>query len=148
MTLPLPYSLGDDEEPVQANFKAIAQQFPLSRKSMAVESPHEVGTAGEPAFQGTWANFGSTWRGARFWKDPVGVVHLEGLVAGGATATTVFTLPAGYRPGMGVLFGSDMNAQVHARIDVESDGDVIARFGAGGTNIYVSLSGISFRQEQ
>lgn len=148
MTLPLPFTLPGDDDPIQGNFDTIKQQFPLSRRHMKLETPHVVGAAGEPGFLNSWANFGATWQGARFWKDPMGLVHLEGLVAGGATATVIFTLPVGYRPSAGVLFGSDMSATVHARIDVESDGDVVARFGTGGTNVYVSLSGISFRQEQ
>lgn len=148
MTLPLPYTLPPEEEPVQSNFDAIAKQFPLSRRHMKVEDPHVVGDSGEPAFQNSWGNFGGGWRGARFWKDPMGLVHLEGLIDGGATATVALTLPEGYRPGEGVMFGSVMNNVVIVRIDVEADGDVIPRFGTGGTNTYVSLSGISFKQEQ
>jgi hypothetical protein len=59
---------------------------------------HYVGDPGEPAFGGTWTNHGSSWQRARFRKDAFGVVFISGLVTGGADVTTVFTLPAGYRP--------------------------------------------------
>lgn len=148
MALPLPYVVRDDD--VQGNFDELKKQWPLSRQHMAIETPHRVGAAGEPAFQNGWANFDPsevTWRGARFWKDPMGLVHIEGLIAGGGGGTAAFRLPTGYLPGSGLIFTSDMNNIIHARIDLAPTGDVVVRFGTSGTNTYVSLSGISFKQE-
>jgi hypothetical protein len=63
----------------------------------APEAYHEVGAAGQPAFQNGWSNeapgFEST---AGFFKDPWGIVHLKGIVTGG-TVNTIFSLPPGYR---------------------------------------------------
>jgi hypothetical protein len=140
--LPLPYVASDPK--AQGNFDALAAQFPLSRKSLAVETPHDIGGAGEPAFQNSWANFGGGWQEARFWKTPDGMVHIEGLVAGGTVPTSVvFTLPAGYRPGANLIFATDTNLETHARLDIESDGEVRVR-AANAT--YVSLN-CSFKQE-
>lgn len=62
------------------------------------EAWHEVGAAGEPAFQNSWVNESPTTETtAAFYKDPFGVIHLKGLITGG-TNSTIFTLPAGYRP--------------------------------------------------
>lgn len=149
MALPLPFTITDPVEPeaVQGNFDAIKKEFPLSRKDMKVEAPHVVGDSGEPAFQNSWINYDTaTFRGARFWKDPMGVVHLEGLVKNGAAApSTVFTLPAGYRPGNGLIFAVIANNTI-ARVDVAPTGNIVWQ--AGGTNAFLSLAGITFKQEQ
>lgn len=63
----------------------------------APEAIHEVGAPGEPAFQSLWGNFGHGLTTAGFYKDPFGIVHLEGAVVGDSTGL-VFILPAGYRP--------------------------------------------------
>jgi hypothetical protein len=64
----------------------------------APEAYHEVGSAGEPAFQNSWTNeVPGLETTAAFFKDLSGVVHLKGIVTGGGN-NTIFTLPAGYRP--------------------------------------------------
>jgi hypothetical protein len=67
----------------------------------APEPFHEVGASGEPGFQHSWGNSGGPNETAAFYKDREGVVHLKGGVTGGATDTTIFQLPAGYRPASG-----------------------------------------------
>lgn len=57
------------------------------------EAWHVIGSAGEPAYAGTWNG------NAAFMKDLDGFVWLRGAAGGGA-AGTMFTLPAGYRPGV------------------------------------------------
>lgn len=145
MTLPLPFVVKDED--VQGNFDEIKKQFPISRRNMAVEQPHVVGDIGEPAFQNGWSNYDTTaFRGARFWKDPMGIVHVEGLVKGGTApgaGITIFALPAGYRPGIGLIFAVDSNS-AHGRADIAPTGEIVARIGNAA---YMSLNGISFKQE-
>jgi hypothetical protein len=70
------------------------------------EAIHYVGSPGEPTFQNSWANLNSiaTFQvsDAGFWKDKLGVAHLQGVLTGGTVATgptgTIFTLPAAYAP--------------------------------------------------
>ena len=58
-----------------------------------------VGAAGKPAFQNSWVNFPSgSWPTAAYRIDSEGWVTMRGLLTGGATNTTAFTLPVGYRP--------------------------------------------------
>src|SRR5258708_7048681 len=59
-----------------------------------------VGGAGAPAYQGAWAAaFDGGDEGVSFYKDPFGIVHLQGSTYNAGSATgTIFTLPAGYRP--------------------------------------------------
>jgi hypothetical protein len=149
MSLPLPFVIIPDDkvggiaDDIQANFDVLKNQFPLGRRHMQIESPHIVGAAGEPAFQNGWVNWGLGYEVTRFWKDPMGIVRIEGLVTAGGLGTTIFTLPAGYRPANRLIFVnySDTGA---GRVDVTSAGDVIHT--AGGNNYY-SIN-ISFKQEQ
>lgn len=142
MTLPLPYVIEDDA--IQGNFDALRQQFPLSRKSMKVESPNVIGAASQPAFENSWVNYDtSTFHGARFWKDPTGQVHLEGVIKSGTIPATAFTLPVGYRPSNGHLFVVISNGAI-GRVDVAPTGNVVVQ---AGNNTYVSLDGIHFKQE-
>lgn len=59
---------------------------------------HLVGTAGEPAFGAPFTSY----QAVGFRKDPLGRVHLKGLVITSGAAFgfgyTIFTLPIGYRP--------------------------------------------------
>jgi hypothetical protein len=143
MPLPLPYIVED--EPTQGNFDFIKQQFPLSRKNLKVESPTGIGDTGAPVFQNSWVNYDTAaYQVARYWRDPVGIVHIEGLVKDGTIATTIFALPAGYRPAKALIFAVDTNSG-HGRLDVTAAGLVIA---TSGGNTYYSLAGISFKQEQ
>ena len=61
------------------------------------EAVRYVGTGGQPAFENSWVNNDVSTRRAGFYKDR-GRVYLTGMIKTGASATTAFTLPAGYRP--------------------------------------------------
>lgn len=67
--------------------------------TLAQETMIEVGSGGgAPAFQNSWVNEDvTTYEPLKFWKDSLGMVHIQGLVKGGA-GVTIFTLPVGYRP--------------------------------------------------
>lgn len=144
MTFPLPYTVQD--QPTQANFDAFKQAFPLSRKAMSIETPNSVGGAGQPAFLNSWVNFSAGWQVARFWRDPMGVVHLEGLVKSGTPGATsvVFTLPTGYRPSFDLTAATYSAAGV-GRITVKSTGDVVVEV---GSTTWTSLLIPPFKQEQ
>ena len=106
-----------------------------------VEAWHEVGTAGNPAFAGSWKNFGGAFETAAFYKDPGGLVHLKGLVDVGSG--TIFTLPAGYRPAKTEVFTVVSTGGAFGEIRLASTGTLQLTVGTGSG--YVSLSGISFR---
>ena len=92
-----------------------------------------------PTLLNSWANFGSGFQTARYRRIGTQQVEIQGLVTGGTgPASTVFTLPAGFRPPLGLIFATVASANVVARIDVEADGDV--RWVAGGTNVFLSLN--------
>jgi hypothetical protein len=112
------------------------------------ENWKEVGTAGAPAFQNSWTNYGAPYNAAGFFKDSLGIVHLKGLIKNGALGfdKTIFTLPAGYRPA-----GRELRvicthlpgtAGGAGRLDIDTDGKLIP--GQGMTEWY-SLDGVTFR---
>jgi hypothetical protein len=104
------------------------------------EASREVGATGQPAYEGTWVAFDS--RGAHFYKDAAGRVHLEGVIKLGTIGTTAFTLPEGYRPRLGTrIFVVDSNT-AFGRVTIDTAGQVVP---VTGNNAYVVLDGISFR---
>lgn len=99
-----------------------------------------------PTLLNGWENYSSTgfYAPAGYWKDSCGVVHLTGMIKGGAIAagTTLFTLPEGYRPGGQELFAT-VSVNLPARVDVAKNGNVYIQ--SGGNAGWLSLCGISFR---
>lgn len=102
----------------------------------------KIGDTGQPAFTNAWVNFDGGWGPAAFWRDPLGIVHLRGLIKNGTVGQPVFTLPPGFRPAVNETFSTISNGAV-GRVDVTTDGLVTAQ--APSSNIYVSLSGLTFR---
>ncbi len=111
------------------------------------EAFREVGTPGNPAFENGWENFGpGLYDTAAFSKDPLGVVHLKGSVAGGAIGS-IFTLPVGYRPAKSQFFAVPANnAFGDVLVRGLSEGGAAGRvqFNTGNTS-FTSLDGITFR---
>ncbi len=93
-----------------------------------------------PTLLNSWANYGSGYSTAGYYKDAMGIVHLRGVVASGSS--TIFTLPAGYRPEFNGMFSTVTGLLNLGRIDVMSNGNVVF---VAGSNIYASLDGITFR---
>jgi hypothetical protein len=118
------------------NFRVGELQLP------EVEQPHFVGGSGEAAFAGAWVNYGSGYQEVNYYRDPFQRVFLSGLAKSGVIGTTIFTLPAGYRPRARLIFIQGVGSDTGNRIDIMSDGTVVPM---GGTNGYVSLEGIHFR---
>lgn len=65
---------------------------------------HNVGAAGQPAFQNGWVNGGAGNPPVAFRKYPDGRVRVRGYATTGTTGTAVFTLPSGYWPPTGTGF--------------------------------------------
>jgi hypothetical protein len=111
-----------------------------SIKLAPLEAYHQVGTSAIP-FENGWHDVAG-YAPARFYKDPFGVVHLEGLITGGG-ASFAFTLPKGYRPGANhewpIAVGSGGSGMPVATI---FSSGAVQVFDLGTAN---SLDGISFR---
>lgn len=117
------------------NFSVTQGQLP------AIEKPHLVGASGEVAFQNSWVNFGGTNASASYYKDSLGRVYLKGTIKTGASGTTAFTLPAGYRPQEAEIFPVVANG-AFGLVTVNPDGTVVV---STGSSTYTTLSGINYR---
>lgn len=109
------------------------------------EDWHYVGEAGEPAFLNSWANSAvSGTPKLAFRIRESGVVDLQGVAVSAGSATTVFSLPAGYAPSVKAPGFVGMSAAGDPyQVSVTADGDVrISPLPANG--VEVELSGQFF----
>jgi hypothetical protein len=92
------------------------------------------GVGGAPPFTNGWAvAFGHT---VRFRQDAAGNVHLRGVVNGGASGTSVFTLPVGMRPNQQTNIAVMANGSTGtATLAVMPTGLVVITFGGTGANL-------------
>lgn len=95
---------------------------PGSSVMVPMEGWHNIGAAGEPAFQNGWVNYGGVYAAVGFRKDPLGKVQLRGLVKTGASGTVAFTLPVGYRPPASMVFTCWASGSVLATVQINVDG--------------------------
>lgn len=99
-----------------------------------------------PTFTNSWVNYDVTYNQCGYYKDNFGIVHLRGLVKNGVDGTSIFTLPAGYRPQYRELLVI-ASVDHYGRLDIPTDGTVIPS--AGTTeNGWVCLDGVTFRAYQ
>lgn len=127
---------------VQENFDALAIEDDSQEGS---EAWHVVGSDPLGAnFAGTWTNFGGGLSVAAYYRDPFGVVHLKGQVAGGTVGTTIYGLPPGYRPSerLDVAVGTAAGDGA-STVSLMTNGTIVPAVAAGNTR--VSLDGVTFR---
>lgn len=118
----------------------------LAPGDLPLKSLRNVGETGEAAAFGTaWQSYGGGYLPARYYRDGAGVVHLEGYVKNTAAKTadsTIFGLPAGYRP-VGNVISDALVAT--GQVTVQPDGQV-AWFRSGGVDLPInSLTGIAMQ---
>lgn len=94
-----------------------------------------------PTLSGAWVNYGGAFSTAGYRKDSNGVVHLRGVVKSGTIGTAIFTLPAGYRPSMDMIFPVISNSTIGQINVTASTGVVQCNI---GNNASVTLDGITF----
>jgi hypothetical protein len=106
-----------------------------------LEAVHVVGAPGQPTFEHGCVT-GGVFGPVGFYKDPFGVVHLEGYIVGCTEGASAFTLPAGFRPptteSVVVVDGTGNTSSGLIRID--PDGAVVP-FGSS----MALISSVSFR---
>lgn len=95
------------------------------------------GALSPPTFANGWTATGDPYIEARFYRDRIGNVRLQGTLSPGTSGLAAFTLPSGYRPSKRVWFAVRGGSVV-----IEPTGEVIPT--SPGTSI--SLDGISFQQ--
>lgn len=95
--------------------------------------------SGGVGFQNSWVDYGSPFTPTRY-KKAGDIVEIQGLVKLGARPATIFTLPAGYRPIIDLIFASrDAGAaSTYSELRVNTDGTVVCQVGAN--NAFFSVS--------
>ena len=108
----------------------------------APEAWHEIGAAGQPAFQNGWQNGDpASSTTAAYYRDPFGVLHFKGVVDNGSAGSTIFTLPVGYRPSKS-LVATVSQSGVAAELSVSSNGSVGL---ITGSSAAAWIDGVTFR---
>ena len=88
--------------------------------------------------QNGWSNSGNGFSEVAFFKDSMGIVHLRGVLSGGASGQPMLTLPAGYRPEARKAYAT----YGCPFLEIKADGTVRDNSAAGGD---ISLDGVTFR---
>lgn len=99
--------------------------------------PQPATTWVSPTLNSPWTNYSGGWQAARYTRDAMGTVFIEGLVNGAPAPSVIFNLPAGFRPAAGLIFSTVANNSF-ARIDVAANGDV--SWNTGGTSAFISIN--------
>lgn len=97
--------------------------------------------------QNGWVFYGAPYSTPQYTRSSDGLVVLKGLIRSGTATdgTTLFTLPAGYRPSQRLLLSSEDNGS-WARIDVLPNGLVTIQ--SNGNSAWLALDSIHFMAEQ
>lgn len=113
-----------------------------------VQSPHDFPNGGPwivPSMLNSWVNYGGGYSTTGYFKDTMGIVHIQGTVKSGtSTDATIFTLPAGYCPASYGQFATPAGAGAAVAIIRILTNGVVAPI-AGGSTTITSLDGITFR---
>lgn len=103
----------------------------------------EFGKSGTPAYEHGWVDYGAPYFAPGYWKDPLGFIHLRGVIKSGTVGSSAFTLPPGARPishpGPFIVLSNG----AAGRVDIGTDGTITPI--APSSNVYVVLDGIYFR---
>ena len=147
--LNLTATFGAGNEPSREQMDEILKQFPNSwfagtkeilpisqvGKMLMVQPPWI-----SPTLVNGFENFGGTDSVAGYMKDSMGFVHLAGRIKTGASGTSPWRLPVGYRPQYNIVVPNVSN-NVFGYATIELNGLI----GVYGNATSYSLSGITFK---
>lgn len=97
-------------------------------------------------FVNSWVNYSNEYNPGGYYRDGDGIVRLRGLIKSG-TASTICTLPSGYRPGYRILTNGHTSSYTACRVDITTGGEITLQHSTY-SNTWVSLDGIHFKAEQ
>ncbi len=103
--------------------------------------PAPVAAWAAPVLLNSWVNYDATYEPAGYYLDRKRV-FIKGFIKNGVMNVTLFNLPVGFRPPLG-LVTTAITAGGLATVEIRANGDVAII--ANGTNVWVSLSNLSFR---
>ena len=119
----------------------------MAQKIKRTQITDSFATFTPATMQNGWIRYDTEYRTPGYYKDAMGVVHLQGLIKGGTILASAFTLPEGFRPSARSIFTTLTGANNTAgRIDILSNGQVVPQTGVN--NAWVTLEGIQFLADQ
>lgn len=95
-----------------------------------------------PTLLNSWVNYGAGNYEAGYWKDSQGWVHLRGTIKSGVVPSTVFVLPAGYRPLNTIHLPASAGGGTIFTLSVMATGDI--NVPPNTSSAYVDLASICF----
>lgn len=95
------------------------QQTALDLKANAAQAAWTAAT-----MVNSWVDFGAPYETVAYYKDTTGIVRMKGCAKSG-TASTITTLPVGYRPGATIRFATVING-VFGYVAIDSSGVLTA----------------------
>jgi hypothetical protein len=109
----------------------------------APEAWREVGASGQPGFVSGWQNYGGGRTPLRFRKDPIGMVHVDGIVKrASGSDSRIFELPVGYRHTGGPAWVMDLSS-AYGVIWINPVDNYLA-VGAGNPATFANVTSISY----
>jgi hypothetical protein len=116
--------------------RAVADSLTIDKVDLPTQTSSAIPSWTAVTFQNSWGNLGSGNATAAYFKDAIGIVHLKGIVTGGAAGTTMFALPAGYRPLESHQWagGAYTTANVFAAMRLDANGNVYCYTPTGVAN--------------
>lgn len=131
--------------------EALQRVSVVEQKKAEKDAPLKAPEWITPTLLNTFTAYGGAFTPPRYYKDPNGIVHLQGLIRAGSVSTVgtpMFNLAAGYRPKLQNLYATIGSSDTPSvRVDVTSVGNVSLQT-AVTSGEYISLAGISFLAEQ
>lgn len=97
----------------------------------------------KPVLLNGWINNDITSKPLAFYKDDLGIVHIEGVIKSGVVNSLIFVLPKGYRPSSNITLPMNYvgsSTIVAGSIDLIADGTVKANNPSGSGYIPIMLS--------
>ncbi len=95
----------------------------------------------DATLENSWANVGSPYYNAGYYKDPFGIVRLRGRVYSGSSGTVALTLPTGFRPNATIK----LPAEDSGSVTINFSGQVILT--TSSVTPEISLESITFLAE-
>lgn len=97
------WEVGAVDQSVAPDITSIAQNIDIQGRA-AGQQPWTAVT-----FQNSWTNYGGAYQACQY-RAVGDMVQVRGLIAGGTSGTTAFTLPVGFRPPGHIQFAQTSNA--------------------------------------
>ena len=103
----------------------------------------KFGGTGAPPLLNSWVNWGAPYYPAGYWQDPLGFVHLRGVIRNGTVGSPLAQLPPGLKPAFAPGPFIVLSNGATGRVDIGTDGTITPL--SPSSNVYVVLDGIHFR---